>query len=286
MSGPSTGSVYDPPAAAVQEVVALALREDFGVLGDITSIACVGEDVHAQAHFVAREEGVLAGTAAATEVYRQVDGNVAVTWEEGDGASLSPGTHLGVVAGPLRSVLGGERVALNLLQHCSGVATLTRRYVRAAHGNTRILDTRKTLPGLRALQKAAVRAGGGFNHRDSLSDAVLIKDNHLAALGVAKAIERARARWPNRVIEVECDTLEQVAEAREAAPDVVLVDNFQPDQVREAIALLDGVARVEVSGGVTLETVGVYAETGADYISVGALTHSVRALDIGLDVVA
>jgi nicotinate-nucleotide pyrophosphorylase (carboxylating) len=282
----SVGTAFDPPVAAVREVVALALREDMGVLGDITSIACVAEDAFAQAHFVSRAEGVLAGTAAATEVYRQVDPAVEVTWAEHDGASLRPGTHIGVVAGPLRSLLGGERVALNLLQHCSGVATLTRRYVRAAHGNARILDTRKTLPGLRALQKAAVRAGGGFNHRDSLSDAVLIKDNHLAALGVAKAIERARARWPNRVIEVECDTLEQVAEAREAAPDVVLVDNLEPDEVREAIALLDGTARVEVSGGVTLETVGVYAETGADYISVGALTHSVRALDIGLDVVA
>jgi nicotinate-nucleotide pyrophosphorylase (carboxylating) len=279
-------TALDPPVAAVREVVATALREDMGVLGDITSIACVAEDAYAQAHFVSRGEGVLAGTAAAAEVYRQLDPTVEVTWAEGDGASLGPGTHIGVLAGPLRSILGGERVALNLLQHCSGVATLTRRYVRAAHGNARILDTRKTLPGLRALQKAAVRAGGGFNHRDSLSDAVLIKDNHLAALGVAKAIERARARWPNRVIEVECDTLEQVAEAREARPDIVLVDNLEPDRVREAVELLDGIARVEVSGGVTLETVGAYADTGADFISVGALTHSVRALDIGLDVLA
>jgi nicotinate-nucleotide pyrophosphorylase (carboxylating) len=157
--------------------------------------------------------------------------------------------------------------------------------VRAARGSARVLDTRKTLPGLRALQKAAVRAGGGFNHRDSLSDAVLIKDNHLAALGVAKAIERARARWPNRIVEVECDTLDQVAEARAARPDVVLVDNMTPLEVREAVTLLQGVARVEVSGGISLETLGAYVESGADYISVGALTHSARALDIGLDVV-
>jgi nicotinate-nucleotide pyrophosphorylase (carboxylating) len=276
---------FDPPSAVVGAVVEAALREDLGVLGDITSIACVAEDSFAEARFVAREEGVLAGTAAATETFRQVDPAVQTTWRDGDGASLVPGAHIGTVSGPLRSILGGERVALNLLQHCSGVASMTRRYVRAAHGHARILDTRKTIPGRRALQKAAVRAGGGFNHRDSLSDAVLIKDNHLAALGVAKAVERARARWPNRVIEVECDTLDQVAEACDARPDMVLVDNMAPADVRKAVELLNGIAKIEVSGGVTLETVGVYAESGADYISVGALTHSVRALDIGLDVV-
>jgi nicotinate-nucleotide pyrophosphorylase (carboxylating) len=275
---------HDPPIAAVRAVVEVALREDFGVLGDITSIACIAEDAYAQARFVSREEGVLAGTLAATEVFRQVDPAVETNWRCSDGTALEPGTEIGVVTGSLRSVLGGERVALNLLQHCSGVASLTRRYVRAAHGNARILDTRKTLPGMRALQKAAVRAGGGFNHRDSLSDAVLIKDNHLAALGVAQSVQRARARWPNRVIEVECDTLEQVAEARNARPDVVLVDNMTPEDVKEAVSSLGGVARVEVSGGVTLDTVGAFAETGADYISIGALTHSARALDIGLDV--
>ena len=276
---------FDPPATVVQELVEVALREDLGVLGDITSIACIAEDAYAEAHFVAREEGVLAGTAPAAEVYRQLDAAVAVTWHEFDGASLVPGARVGTVGGPLRSILTGERCALNFLQHCSGVASLTRRYVRAARGNARILDTRKTLPGFRALQKAAVRAGGGFNHRDSLSDAVLIKDNHLAALGITKAVERARARWPNRVVEVECDTLEQVAEARDALPDVVLVDNMRPEDVKEAVAVLAGAAKMEVSGGVTLDTVGAYAESGADYISVGALTHSVRALDIGLDVV-
>jgi len=275
---------FDPPAEVVRALVELALREDFGVLGDITSTACIAEDAFANARFVAREEGVLAGTAAAAEVFRQVDSSLQVSWAETDGASLDPGTAIGAVAGSLRSILGGERVALNFLQHCSGVATLTRRYVRAAHGNARILDTRKTLPGFRAIQKAAVRAGGGFNHRDSLSDAVLIKDNHLAALGIAKAVERARARWPNRIVELECDTLEQVAEAREAEPDIVMLDNMSPDDVRRAIALLEGVARVEVSGRITLESVGAFAETGTDYISVGALTHSVRALDIGLDI--
>jgi nicotinate-nucleotide pyrophosphorylase (carboxylating) len=184
----------------------------------------------------------------------------------------------------LRSVLTGERVALNFMCHCSGVATLTRRYVRAARGKARILDTRKTLPGLRAVQRAAVRAGGGFNHRDSLSTAVLIKDNHLAALGLTKAVDRARARWPMRLVEVECDTLDQVGEARDAGVDVVLLDNMTPDQVAKAVEILEGAAKVEVSGRVGVDAVGAYAESGADFISVGALTHSVRVFDIGLDI--
>jgi nicotinate-nucleotide pyrophosphorylase (carboxylating) len=277
-------SSFDPPAGAVRRIVAIALDEDFGVLGDITSVACVEEDAFARADFVAREEGVLAGVACADEVYRQVDPALEVVWNAADGDELTPGTHVGSVTGSLRSILAGERVALNLLQHCSGIASTTRRFVRAAHGTARILDTRKTLPGMRAIQKAAVRAGGGFNHRESLSDAVLIKDNHLAASGLAKAVERAKARWPNRVVEVECDTLEQVAEARTARPDIVLLDNMTPEQVKDAVAILDGVARTEVSGRVPVDLVGAYASAGADYISVGALTHSVRALDIGLDI--
>ena len=167
--------------------------------------------------------------------------------------------------------------------HCSGIATATHRYVMAAHGKARVLDTRKTLPGLRAIQRAAVRAGGGFNHRDSLSDAVLIKDNHVAATGVAKAVERARSMWPGRMIAVECDSIEQVAEARDAAADRVLLDNMTPEQVREAVVWLDGAVEVEVSGGITLETISAYAESGADFVSVGALTHSVVVFDIGLD---
>lgn len=277
-------TTFDPPVTALREIVARALAEDLGVLGDVTTIACIAEDQEAVAYFVVREEGVLAGTAAATEVYRQVDPTLRVQWRMSDGAAVEAGTEAGLVAGRLSSILVGERVALNLLSHCSGVASLTRRYVRAARGRVRIRDTRKTLPGLRSLQKAAVRAGGGFNHRDSLSDAVLIKDNHLAVLGMARAVEHARARWPGRVIEVECDTLEQVKEARDCAVDLVLLDNMSPEAVAEAVQVLDGAARVEVSGSVTLDTVGAYAETGADFISVGALTHSVRALDIGLDV--
>lgn len=275
---------FDPPASALRAVVEAALAEDFGVLGDITSIACIGEDQTAVAVFGAREEGVLAGTAAVTEVYRQIDPAARVTWRHGDGEPVEPGMQLGEVSGTLRSILAGERVALNLLSHCSGVASLTRRYVRTAHGKARIRDTRKTIPGLRALQKAAVRAGGGFNHRDSLSDSVLIKDNHLAALGLTLAVERARARWPGRIIEVECDSLQQVKEARDAGADFVLVDNMTPHEVADAVALLEGAAKVEVSGRVTVDTVGAYSEAGADFISVGAITHSARALDIGLDI--
>ncbi|GIU86262.1 MAG: nicotinate-nucleotide diphosphorylase (carboxylating) [Acidimicrobiia bacterium] len=275
---------FDPPGPVLREVVRGALAEDLGVLGDITSIACVGEDQSAVAAFVAREEGVLAGSAAATEVFRQVDEQVVVEWNVRDGEGVDARTELGRVTGPLRSILTGERVALNLLCHCSGVASLTRRYVRAARGKARIRDTRKTLPGLRALEKAAVRAGGGFNHRDSLSDAVLIKDNHLAALGLTRAVERARSRWPGRVVEVECDSLEQVEEARSAGVDLVLLDNMTPEEVAKAVELLGGTVRIEVSGGVSLDSVGAYAEAGVDFIAIGAITHSARALDIGLDV--
>jgi nicotinate-nucleotide pyrophosphorylase (carboxylating) len=277
-------SVFDPPAATVRVLVALALAEDLGVLGDITSVACIADDAEGRAQFVARTEGVVAGTAAAAETFHQVDPELAVHWRVSDGGAVEAGDEIGTVEGSLRSILTGERVALNFMTHLSGVASITRRFVRATHGQARILDTRKTLPGLRAFEKAAVRAGGGFNHRESLSDAVLIKDNHLVGLGVTGAIERARARWPNRIIEVECETLEQVAEAKSAGPDIVLLDNMTPEQVREAVTRLGGTARIEVSGTVPLELVGAYADAGADYISVGALTHSARVLDIGLDV--
>jgi nicotinate-nucleotide pyrophosphorylase (carboxylating) len=275
---------FDPPAPVLRDLVARALAEDLGVLGDITSIACVGEDQTAVAAFVAREEGVLAGTAAVEEVFRQIDALVSIEWRARDGESIEGAMELGRVVGPLCSILAGERVALNLLSHASGVASLTRRYVRAARGTIRIRDTRKTLPGLRAVQKAAVRAGGGFNHRDSLSDAVLIKDNHLAVLGLSRAVERAKARWPGRVIEVECDSLEQVKEAAAVGVDMVLLDNMSPEMVTQAVQILAGGAKVEISGGISLDSVGAYADTGADFISVGALTHSVRALDIGLDI--
>ena len=275
---------FDPPRAQVVSAVSAALAEDIGLLGDLTAIACIGSDELGSAVFSAREEGVLAGTALVDETFRQVDATVAVRWNLRDGDPIDVGTEIAVVSGPLRGILTGERVALNYLCHCSGIASLTRRYVRAARGKARILDTRKTLPGLRAVQRAAVRAGGGFNHRDSLSAAVLIKDNHLAASGLTQAVERARAHWPMRVIEVECETIDQVIEARDVGVDVVLVDNMSPDQVAKAVEILEGTAQVEVSGRITIDSVGAYAETGADFISVGAITHSVRVLDIGLDI--
>jgi nicotinate-nucleotide pyrophosphorylase (carboxylating) len=273
----------DPPAHLVREVVERALAEDLGLLGDLTSIAVIDDTTIGSASFVARSEGVIAGTAAATETFFQLDPAVEVEWLVEDGDEILEGQDLGRVSGQLRAILGGERTALNLLQHCSGVATMTRRYVRAAHGKARIRDTRKTLPGLRALEKAAVRAGGGFNHRESMSDAILIKDNHLMQIGLRTAIDRARARWPGRIVEVECDTLEQVAEALEARADLILLDNMTPEQAQAAREVVDGVIPLEVSGRISLETVGTYAETGIDYISVGAITHSAPALDIALD---
>jgi nicotinate-nucleotide pyrophosphorylase (carboxylating) len=276
-------SEFDPPRAVVARAVEAALVEDVGVLGDITTLACIDDDQAGAGVFVARGDGVLAGTALATETYRQVDPRVEIAWTARDGDSVAPGARLGRVTGPLRAILTGERVALNFLCHCSGIATATHRYVMAVHGKVRVLDTRKTIPSLRSIQRAAVRAGGGYNHRDSLSDAVLIKDNHVAATGIVKSVERARSAWPGRMIAVECDTLEQVVEARDAGADRVLLDNMTPAQVREAVTVLEGALEVEVSGGITLETIAAYAESGADFVSVGALTHSVVVFDIGLD---
>ncbi|MCZ7529918.1 MAG: carboxylating nicotinate-nucleotide diphosphorylase [Acidimicrobiia bacterium] len=279
-------SDLDPPVTAVADAVRRALAEDQGILGDITSIATVPDNAVGRGVFASRSEGVMAGTRCATEVYAQLDSAVSVEWQVQDGEDAEAGAPLGIVEGPVRALLGGERTALNFLSHLSGVATTTRRFVRSARGRVRIRDTRKTIPGLRALQKAAVRAGGGFNHRESLSDAILIKDNHLVQLTLEAAVERARVRWPGRPIEVECDTVDQVSAARRADVDVVLLDNMTPTDVAGCVALLDGAALVEISGGIDIDTVTDYLSTGADYIAVGALTHSARALDVGLDLEA
>ncbi len=274
---------FDPPVTAVREAVVRALAEDLGVLGDLTSTALIPAAAAGRGRFVARRPGVLAGTAAATEVFAELDPAVSVIWAAADGDVLEPGQDIGTVTGPLRSVLTGERSALNFLGHLSGIATLTRAYVEAAGGQSRIRDTRKTTPGLRALEKAAVRAGGGSNHRGNLSDAVLIKDNHLRHCTIADAVARARTRWPGVTVEVECDTLDQLADANAAGADLVLVDNMNPEDVAKAVALVDGALPIEVSGRVSLETVAAYAAAGADLISVGALTHSAPVLDIALD---
>ncbi|HVM09762.1 MAG TPA: carboxylating nicotinate-nucleotide diphosphorylase [Acidimicrobiales bacterium] len=279
-----------PPIPAVREAVARALAEDLAPLGDMTA-GLLPIDVQATALFVSRDEGVVAGRVCAVETFTQIDPSVVVEWRIDDGAEVGAGDVIARVEGPLPSILMAERTALNFMRHLSGVATLTRRFVRATHGQATILDTRKTTPGLRALEKAAVRAGGGANHRGSLSDGVLIKDNHLGGLTITEAVRRAKLRWPGRLVEVECDDVKQVKEAVAAGASMVMLDNMTPAKVRSAIKALrasvsDGATAplVEVSGRMTLESVGEYARiNGVDYISVGALTHSAPVLDIGLD---
>ena len=286
-------SPFDPPITAVREVVARALAEDLTPLGDI-SAALLPDGVTAEAELRTRAAGVVAGEASVAEVLEQVDRDLGVEWAVAEGDAVDADTVLGRVTGPLPSMLTAERSALNLLCHLSGVATLTRRFVEAAGPGLRVWDTRKTTPGLRALEKAAVRAGGGANHRGNLSEWVMLKDNHLELVGVVEAVALARRRFPARTVHVECDTQEKVREALEADADALLLDNMDPEQAREAVALVEDHAAatgrrrpvIEVSGGITLENVRTFAEVGADLVSSGSLTMSAPALDIGLDVVA
>jgi len=275
-------SWIDPPITAVREVVARALAEDLGVLGDLTA-TLVPPDARVDAVITVRRPGVLAGRLAADVAFAAVDGAIDVRWAAEDGDRVGPGQVVAEVSGPLAPVLTAERTALNLLGHLSGIATLTRLYADAAGERCGVRDTRKTTPGLRALEKAAVRAGGGVNHRGSLSDGILVKDNHLAGLPVADLVATAHARWPGLGVEVECDDLDQVRAALAVGADMVLVDNFSPAEVAAAVKLVAGAVPVEVSGGVTLATVAAYAAAGADLVAVGALTHSAPVLDIGLD---
>lgn len=277
-----TPNWLDPPLTAVREVVARALAEDLGVFGDLTA-GLVDPRATASGRLVARRPGVLAGRLAAAEVFAAVDPAVALAWNASDGDLLPMNQVIATVDGPLASVLTAERTALNLLGHLSGVATMTRRFVEAAGPTARIRDTRKTTPGLRALEKAAVRAGGGVNHRASLSDGVLVKDNHIAGVTIDAAVKEARRRWPSAPCEVECDELGQVKAALLAGADVILVDNMDPSEVAAAVAMVGGRVPLEVSGGVTLDNVGAYASAGAALIAVGAITHSAPVLDIGLD---
>jgi len=278
-----------PPRGAVVDAVTRALAEDLNPLGDLTS-ALLPDDLVADAAFVARERGVVAGRACATETFAAVDEAVLLTWQVDDGDLVEPGAVLATVSGPLAPVLTAERTALNFLGHLSGIATRTRAFVDAAAaggGHARIWDTRKTTPGLRSLEKAAVRAGGGANHRGNLSDWILLKDNHIALFGIAEAVDRARATWPARTVHVECDRLDQVREALAAGADALLLDNMSPDEVRACVAEAEGAPRrplLEVSGGITLDTVAAYAATGIDCISVGGLTNAAPVLDIGLDI--
>lgn len=268
--------------------IAIALREDIGA-GDITTDSFVPEGLHALGRIIARERAIVAGGQTAAEVFRRVNPQLNVAVLQPDGTALSGGETILEVRGPARSILTAERVALNFLQRLSGIATLTRQFVDAiGQSRAKILDTRKTTPGLRALEKAAVVAGGGANHRFSLNDMVLIKDNHLSASsgfsGFAGAVQRLRQERPGIRIEVEADHLEQVRSFLEVdGIDVILLDNMKPSQMREAVALGRDKVQFEASGGVTLRNVRQIAATGVDYISVGALTHSARAIDISLE---
>lgn len=266
-----------------ERVVAQALAEDLGDRGDITSDLTIPADLRTTAQVVSRVEGVLAGRAAGEEVLRQT--GLTAVWHRADGDRLSPGSVVADISGPARAVLAAERTLLNLLCHLSGIATLTAAYVEAA-APALVLDTRKTTPGLRYLEKAAVAAGGGTNHRFGLFDRVLVKDNHLAlaGAGLVEAVARARRELPDVLVEVEADDLDGVRLALEAGADWILLDNMTPDTMREAVALTAGRAKLEASGGMSLAGARAAAACGVDAVSVGALTHSAPTLDLGLDI--
>lgn len=279
------------PDAKTLEFSRAALAEDLG-RGDATSLATVPEDATARGRFLAKESLVASGLEAARAVFFSLDEGLRFEVFVGEGDAVEAGTVIAAVEGPARSILAAERVALNLLMRLSGVSTLTRRYADAVAGTgARVTDTRKTTPGLRDLEKAAVRAGGGTNHRSGLDDGVLIKDNHVAlAGGVAEAVRRAKESSPHLLkVEVEVESMDELEEALAEKADAVLLDNMTPEEVRECVAVARKRAPgtvVEVSGGVSLETIRAYAEAGPDLISVGALTHSAPAADVSLEIEA
>ena len=282
-------TVDDLNIQEIKSAVERALAEDVGS-GDVTTLATIPETATATALLRARQPLVLAGLGLAEQAFRTLDPAVQFERPARDGDPLPAGATALIIRGNARALLTAERVALNFVQRLSGIATLTARYVKDISGTgARVLDTRKTTPGLRALEKFAVRCGGGQNHRFGLHDMVLIKDNHLAALRgaqpnpVAAAIQRARAQYPKLKVEAEADTLEQALQAAEAGADFILLDNMPPALLREAVSRIAGRSKTEASGGVRLETIRTIAETGVDFISVGALTHSATAVDLGLD---
>jgi len=285
-------SFVDPPAAAVRAAVAAALAEDLTPLGDLTA-ALLDPKRTTVAWCVARQPGVLAGRACAVEAFAQVDSDVSSEWFVSDGDRVEPGDRVARIEGRLAPVLTAERTALNFLGHLSGIATETARYVAASAvgGPATVWDTRKTTPGLRSLEKAAVRAGGGRNHRGNLSDWILLKDNHITGLGITEAVSRARSMWPARTVHVECDRIDQMLEAIGAGAGAVLLDNMTPALVVEAVAEAGRVdpgrhCLLEVSGGITLSTIAQYSATGVDLISIGRITNSAPVLDLGLDIEA
>lgn len=277
------------PLAELKPIVDNAIREDLG-WGDITTDNLIPLDLTTDATLLAKADGILAGIEVFAFAFQVIDPRIAVEALAEDGSHIHPGDRVAALHGPAASILRGERVALNFVQRLSGIATETRRCVEAVVGTkARIVDTRKTTPGLRILEKYAIRVGGGFNHRFNLSDGVLVKDNHLAAMAARgysprEVIAMLRERVPHTVrIEVEIDRLDQLGEVLMAGADVILLDNFGFAEMRQAVETIDGRALAEASGGITMETVRAVAETGVDIISIGALTHTVRSLDISLD---
>jgi len=279
---------FHPPHHDVVDAVQRALAEDLSPLGDMTS-GMIDPGITVTAQLNARKPGRLAGCACAAAAFRQIDENIEITWHHDDGDDLSAGTVIADVAGPLATILIAERTALNFLGHLSGIATRVNEFVVIADGRIGIWDTRKTTPGLRSLEKAATRSGGGRNHRGNLSGWLMFKDNHLVGMSIGEAIAAARDRWPGRPLHVECDRLDQVEQAVAAHADLILLDNMSPDTVKEAMTLIgpkrpDGRPIVEASGGITIETIAAYADTGVDFVSSGSLTNSAPVLDIGLDI--
>jgi nicotinate-nucleotide pyrophosphorylase (carboxylating) len=266
-----------------REIVRRALAEDLG-WGDVTTDATVPPSLRARGVILAKSPCVVAGVDVAAETFRQLDPSVVFTVLKNDGTACEPGEIIADVRGSAASMLTAERTALNLMQRMTGIATMTHRFVQAAKGGITILDTRKTTPTLRALEKYAVRAGGGTNHRGGLDDGVLIKDNHIRlAGGLEEAVRRMKAADPQMAIEVEAQSLEQVDQAIQSGADIILLDNLSTNQMKDALARIAGRAKVEISGGVTLDRIPELAATGADYVSVGALTHSAAAADLSFE---
>jgi len=271
--------------ADYRDIVRRALDEDLGGARDITTEATVGADVRARGSFRVNTDCIVAGLDIAFECFRALQPDAQISVLKGDGTRCRAGESAAFVVASARTLLVGERTALNFLQRLSGIATMTHRFVEASRGRITVLDTRKTTPTLRLLEKYAVRAGGGTQYRFGLFDAVLIKDNHIAlAGGVAAAVEKARAQQPQATIEVEADTLDQVGEALAVGADIILLDNMTTEQIRQAVITSGGRAKLEISGGVTLGRMPELAATGADFVSVGAITHSAPSIDISFDI--
>jgi len=268
---------------AVEKIVSLSLKEDIG-RGDITTNSIVDDKLRCAAVIKAKDTGVVAGNPIAEMVFKKLDPKVKYIPRKKDGEAISSGDIIAEIRGSVRAVITGERLALNLLQRLSGIATLSKNFTEKTKGTgVKILDTRKTTPGLRILQKYAVTVGGCYNHRFGLFDAVLIKNNHITiAGGIEKAVEKVRVKHKNKTIEVETRNFQEVREALKCKVDIIMLDNMTPDKITKALKIINGKVKTEASGGITLENIREYAKTGVDYISVGALTHSAKSLDIGL----